>query len=90
MNPSWEMLKYFNEEQFFHIIQETSKKSNIIGRFPKALELPKDQAQSLNQKSSSRSSLLHRYTDSYISSNIETSITEKLSNDSLLSSVITL
>jgi hypothetical protein len=40
MNPNWQALKYFNEEQFFKIIQETSKKSNIIGRLPKALSLP--------------------------------------------------
>lgn len=39
-NPTWQVLKYFNEKQFFKIIQETSRKSHILGRLPKALGLP--------------------------------------------------
>lgn len=34
------MLKYFNEKQFFKIVQVTSRKSNVLGRLPKALTLP--------------------------------------------------
>jgi hypothetical protein len=40
LNPTWQVLKYFNEKQFFKIVQETSIKSHILGRLPKALGLP--------------------------------------------------
>ncbi|KAI8079379.1 hypothetical protein BDF21DRAFT_340400 [Thamnidium elegans] len=54
LNPTWQVLKYFNEKQFFKIVQETSKKSNILGKFPKTLELP-DQTQSLRPEDASSS-----------------------------------
>lgn len=50
------MLKYFNEKQFFKIVQETSKKSNILGKFPKTLTLP-DQTQLLGPEDASSSSV---------------------------------
>lgn len=50
------MLKYFNEKQFFKIVQETSKKSNILGKFPKTLTLP-DQTQFLGPGDASSSSV---------------------------------
>lgn len=42
LNPTWEVLKYFNEKQFFKIVQVTSRKSNILGRLPKVLTLPEN------------------------------------------------
>jgi hypothetical protein len=70
MNPNWQVLKYFNEEQFFKIIQETSKKSNIIGRLPKALSLPimQDNASSSDSSGSLLSRLSSKRDDSTITS----------------------
>lgn len=42
LNPTWQMLKYFNEKQYFKIIQQASTHSNIIGQVPKVLSLPKE------------------------------------------------
>lgn len=42
------MLKYFNEKQFFKIIQQASAHSNIIGRVPKVLSLPKEHNNNTN------------------------------------------
>ncbi|EPB90904.1 hypothetical protein HMPREF1544_02322 [Mucor circinelloides 1006PhL] len=43
LNPTWQVLKYFNEKQFFSIMQHSSRNANIIGRVPKVLSLPKQQ-----------------------------------------------
>lgn len=81
------MLKYFNEEQFFHIIQETSKKSNLIGRFPKSLELP-----GCGGMQSRKSSIVSQIVDSRISLAYESCIAETCSSGTLRKapSVITL
>ncbi|KAI9262830.1 hypothetical protein EDC94DRAFT_607507 [Helicostylum pulchrum] len=55
LNPTWQVLKYFNEKQFFKIVQETSKKSSILGKFPKTLTLP-DQTQFFRPEDGSSSS----------------------------------
>lgn len=49
------MLKYFNEKQFFKIVQVTSRKSNVLGKLPKALTLPL-----INEASHSRPASLSR------------------------------
>ncbi|RCH85822.1 hypothetical protein CU097_005785 [Rhizopus azygosporus] len=36
LNPTWEALKYFNEKQYFKIVQ--NRKLNVIGRAPKTLD----------------------------------------------------
>lgn len=36
LNPTWEALKYFNEKQYFKIVQ--NRKLNVIGRAPKSLD----------------------------------------------------
>lgn len=51
MNPTWQVLKYFNEEQFFKIVQETSKKSNILGKLPRPLTLSSQQTRLLRNDS---------------------------------------
>ncbi|KAI9362824.1 hypothetical protein BD770DRAFT_315832 [Pilaira anomala] len=56
LNPTWQVLKYFNEKQFFKIVQETSRKSNILGKFPKTLSLPdQDRTQQQLQDAASSS-----------------------------------
>ncbi|KAI8641795.1 hypothetical protein BD408DRAFT_202371 [Parasitella parasitica] len=68
LNPTWQVLKYFNEKQFFKIIQQTSRNSNIIGRVPKLLPLPKQHNHVLSSDSSCSSSLYDRqsHTDSVV------------------------
>lgn len=85
LNPTWQVLKHFNEKQFFSIIQHTSRNSNIIGRVPKVLSLPKDQQHNnIPQCDSSCSSLIYNrqasnMTDSSIFLNQSSNYAHRLS-----------
>ncbi|KAI9485875.1 MAG: hypothetical protein EXX96DRAFT_546841 [Benjaminiella poitrasii] len=61
LNPTWQVLKYFNEKQFLKIVQETSKNSKIIGRLPKVLSIPMEQDQSTIINSRLHSQQVHWY-----------------------------
>ncbi|KAI9247339.1 hypothetical protein BY458DRAFT_590840 [Sporodiniella umbellata] len=45
INHTWEALKFFNESQYFKIVQ--SKSFNVIGRAPKTLEMKTQQVKSI-------------------------------------------
>ncbi|OBZ87689.1 Apoptosis-inducing factor B [Choanephora cucurbitarum] len=50
LNPTWQILKFFNEQQFFDLVQKTSRKSSLIGRIPRTMQLPKQHTNALHSK----------------------------------------